>query len=80
VIALRNLPELDMIRSRQSGQGGLVMLKPFLIRIERKYIKKLAYIGARNGRSINMEIRQVLIKYIDNFEHKYEKIEVDDKD
>lgn len=56
------------------------MLKPFLIRIERKYIKKLAYIGARNGRSINMEIRQVLIKYIDNFEHKYEKIEVDDKD
>lgn len=56
------------------------MLKPFLLRIERIYIRKLEYIGDRNGRSINKEIRQVLVKYVEQFEHKYGKIEMDDKD
>lgn len=45
-------------------------------RLETKYKKKLMFIAKSEGRSLNMQVRQILIQYIRNFEKKFGKIDV----
>lgn len=45
------------------------------LRIEEKYKKKLSRIAIFEGRSLNRQVRQILIEYIRNFEKKYGKID-----
>ncbi|WP_373325678.1 hypothetical protein [Sporomusa paucivorans] len=52
-------------------------LPRLFLRIEDKYKKKLAYIAKFEGRSLNMQVRQVLKKYITDFEKKNGDIKID---
>lgn len=47
------------------------------LRLEDKYKKKLIYIARFEGRSLNMQVRQILIQYILEFEKKFGKINTD---
>ena len=44
------------------------------LRLEGKYKKKLIYVSGFEGRSLNMQVRQILIQYITEFEKKFGKI------
>lgn len=52
-------------------------LPTFPLRIERVIIKKLKYIATGSGRSINKEIRNILLRYIEQYETKHGKIKID---
>lgn len=55
-------------------------LPRIFLRLEEKYKKKLIYIARFEGRSLNMQVRQILIKYIAEFEKKFGKINIDSKE
>lgn len=50
-------------------------LPTIYLRIEAKYKKKLKYIARAEGRSLNMQMRQIVVEYIRSFEKKYGKID-----
>ena len=47
------------------------------MRLEEKYQVKLRFIAKVEGRSLNMQVRQILIQHIRNFEKKHGKIDQD---
>lgn len=49
-------------------------LPRMFLRIEKRYKEKLIFIARFEGRSLNMQVRQILIQYINSFEKKFGEI------
>lgn len=50
------------------------------LRIPPSTMKKIKSIAEYNGRSLNKEIEQLILRHIQNFEHKNGKIVITDED
>lgn len=50
------------------------------LRISPTTMKKIKSIAEYNGRSLNKEIEQLILRHIQNFEHKNGKIVITDED
>lgn len=53
------------------------ILKRQMVRIEEKLKIKLEYMAFKSGRSVNKELRQILLQYIEQYEKRYGQITFD---
>ena len=62
----------------ESGRCSM-KIKDFSLRIDEDLLKKLHYVADYEGRSANMEIKQLVKKHIASFEKEHGKIELEMK-
>lgn len=62
----------------ESGRCSM-KIKDFSLRIDEDLLKKLHYVADYEGRSANMEIKQLVKKHIAAFEKEHGKIELGDE-
>lgn len=53
-------------------------IKHFTIRVSNILLDKISYIAKHEGRTKNKELEYMIVKHIENFEQKIEKINVND--